>query len=113
MLASKIWGLVAARGHSFWAGLCRPASGSSSPIGTQAWRGLPITLVRFLGVPAQRYQAANVPLREPARENTRALASRHHACGHETLSLGPTRVGRPNQIYRVDSRRSASSACLL
>jgi hypothetical protein len=33
-------------------------------------------------------QAVNVPLREPAREGTRALASNHHVCGHETLCLG-------------------------
>jgi bifunctional non-homologous end joining protein LigD len=61
----------------------------------------------------QKIKRPNLPLREPAGENTWALASGHHPGGHETLSLGRTCAGGPNQIYGVDSRRSASSTRLL
>ena len=47
-----------------------------------------------------------------AGKKPRHMGPRYYFVGHETLPLGRTRAGRPNQVYCVDQRRPAASTRL-
>src|SRR5262249_48033853 len=65
---------------------------------------------RALALKGPEIQTGDVSLHQLAGEEQRQMGAGDYTCGHETLPMGQASAGRPDQIHRVDVRRSASSA---